>query len=77
MIEGTRTYKGRKNAADSSTTPPVTQHATENSASELAANPERRELFQQILPSAGKGIVKILRESNLLKSELERFFRRG
>lgn len=78
MIEGTRTYKGKQAAVS-----PV-QRAMESSSTTGAeaapagdaVNLERRELFQQIIPMAGKGLVKILRESNLLKAEVGRLWKR-
>ncbi len=80
MIEGTRTYKGRKSAPESSTTTAVTQHVqtakTTEEARGDAVNPERRELFQQIVPGFGRGLVKILRASNLLKTELQQLLKR-
>lgn len=83
MIEGTRTYKGKSAptstpSESTATTPTPTQieskSATENVATARgdAANPERRKLFTELLPMAGQGLVKILRESNLLKGEIER-----
>jgi hypothetical protein len=73
MIEGTRAYKGQKIPAASSTKPDLESIPSPTGD---AANPERRELFQQIVPSLGKGLVKILRESNLLKEEIQRALKR-
>lgn len=85
MIEGTRTYKGKNQppSTEASTAEAPTKPSDAKVAAEPAmptaqptpnngdaVNPERRKLFSQLLPMAGQGLVKILRESNLLKDEL-------
>lgn len=86
MIEGTKPYK-KLHSRDSSTNAeplakeispaPATAAAKEDTNARHvetvrdAANPARRELFAQIIPGLGAGLVKLLRASNNLKADLE------
>jgi len=70
MIDGTKTYE-KKNVANGEQPSP---HPSENYAATNASNREpqinRRAWFQALVPAFGDGLVKILRESNNLQSEL-------
>lgn len=70
MIDGTKLY-GKKNAANGKQTlaPQAENFATTN-ASNRDSQISRRAWFQALVPAFGEGLVKILRESNNLQSEL-------
>ena len=70
--------EGNSNAQDTLNSPAPLEkiEITPSSTNTNALNPERRELFESVPKAAGKGLVKILRFSNLLKSELKEYWKR-
>jgi len=86
MIEGTRSYRGKNqpqekdsceakaNLACSFPTPSATESPMEtqpNAVNQNAENMDRRAWFSALVPALGDGLVKLLRESNHLREELD------
>ena len=70
MIEGTKLFRKKNSPAEEAPPEKVSEEISVDKPLSNAANIDRRQWFGSLVPALGEGLVKILRESNNLQSQL-------
>lgn len=70
MIEGTKLFRKKNSPPEEAPPEKVSEENSVDKPASNAVNIDRRQWFGSLVPAFGEGLVKILRESNNLQSQL-------